>query len=102
MVSKMATARAMARLSKRLKEKGIDPVRPHDLRRTFRTALARIGIAPHIAERCINHADANPLDAVYNAHDYRPQMVEAWDRVGTHIAALRQGAAEVIPMKRSA
>lgn len=101
MVSKMTTARAMARLSARLKEQGIDPVRPHDLRRTFRTVLARIGIAPHIAQRCINHADASPLDAVYNAHDYRPQMIEAWDKAGAHIAALLEGGAEVILMKKS-
>jgi len=102
MVSKLATARALARLSESLQEEGIDRLRPHDLRRTFRTILSRIGIAPHVAERCINHADANPLDSVYNAHDYRPQMIEAWDRAGAHIAAIREGAAEVVPMKRSA
>jgi integrase len=28
---------------------------PHDLRRTFRTGLGRLGIPPHIAELCIAH-----------------------------------------------
>jgi integrase len=97
-VSKLAAARALSRLSKALEEHQIEPLRPHDLRRTFRTLLSRIGIAPHVAERCLNHVDGNPLDAVYNAHDYRPQMIEAWDRAGAHVAALRAGGAQVIPL----
>lgn len=102
MVSKLATARAMSRLSKQLAEKRIDALRPHDLRRTFRTILSRIGVPPHVAERCLNHVDGNPLDAVYNAHNYRPEMIEAWDRAGAHIEAIRSGAAEVVPLKQSA
>jgi integrase len=102
MVSKLAMARAMARLAKGLAEHKIERLKPHDLRRTFRTILARIQVAPHVAERCINHADGNPLDAVYNAHDYRPQMIAAWDQVGAHLEALQAGGAAVVPLKRSA
>src|SRR5262249_15949172 len=31
------------------------PWRLHDLRRTMRTGLGKLGVAPHIAELCINH-----------------------------------------------
>ena len=38
---------------------------------------------------------------VYDGHDYRAEMADAWDRAGAHIAALRNGAAQVIEMKRN-
>ena len=101
-VSKVATARALSRLSEELAKQRVERLRPHDLRRTFRTILSRIGVAPHIAERCLNHVDANPLDAVYNAHDYRQDMADAWARAGAHVEALRSGAAEVVPIRQSA
>jgi integrase len=101
-VSKLATARALARLSEQLEEQRIERLRPHDLRRTFRTILSRIGVAPHVAERCLNHADGNPLDAVYNAHNYRPEMIDAWERAGAHIEAIRNGGANVLPLRQTA
>lgn len=102
MASKLAMARAFARLSKELAKQRVERLRPHDLRRTFRTILSRIGVAPHIAERCLNHVDAIPLGPVYDAHDYREEMVAAWNRAGMHIEAIRAGAAEVVPIRQSA
>ncbi len=98
-LDKMAVARALARIADRVIEAGGRKLRPHDLRRTTRTIMSRIGIAPHVAERCLNHLDANVLARVYDGHDHRAAMVEAWDKVGAHLSALRAGGAEVIPLR---
>ena len=99
-LEKMAVARALARLTERAAEAGGVKLRPHDLRRTFRTMLARLGVAPHVAERCLNHQDPSALERAYNAHDYWPEMVAAWDRAGAHLAALSAGGAHVVPIER--
>ena len=41
----------------------------HDLRRTARTLMARIGIQPHIAEKVINHSEGRMV-RVYDQFDY--------------------------------
>jgi integrase len=56
----------------------------HDLRRTMRTGLGKIGIAPHIAELAINHVRGG-VQAIYDRHRYEPEIksaLAAWtDRV---------------------
>jgi integrase len=52
----------------------------HDLRRTFRTGLSTIGIAPHIAELCIAHRQQG-LAKVYDQHKFdaeKRHAFEAW------------------------
>ena len=56
----------------------------HDLRRTFATKLAELGIAPHIVERLLNHSSGtiSGVAAIYNRFEYRDEMrtaIEAWD-----------------------
>jgi len=58
--------------------------RLHDLRRTFRTGLGRLGITEEIAERCINHPPAG-LKATYDQHKYEAEMAEAWKRWERHL-----------------
>ncbi len=98
-LDKMAVARALARIANRVVEAGGIKLRPHDLRRTTRTMMSRLGIAPHVAERCLGHLDANVLSRVYDGHDHRAEMIEAWERVGAHLAALRAGGAEVVALR---
>ncbi len=95
-VEKMAVARALARLTDRIGKK----LRPHDLRRTLRTLMARIGVQPHIAELCLGHVEREVLRRIYDGHDYKAEMAEAWDRAGAHVAALRKGGAAVVPITR--
>jgi integrase len=65
----------------------------HDLRRTFATRLAEMGVAPHVVERLLNHklgSIGNKTDGIvsavaeiYNRAAYLPEMREAtekWDR----------------------
>jgi integrase len=52
----------------------------HDLRRTFRTGLSRLGTAPHIAELCIAHRQQG-LAKIYDQHrfdDEKRHAFEAW------------------------
>ena len=97
-LDKMATARALARLAVRVKAKGGKRLRPHDLRRTFRTMLSRLGIPPHVSELCMNHQETETMRRVYDGHDYSGEMAAAWDSAGAHVEALRNGGALVIPI----
>jgi len=97
-IDKMATARALARLAERVEAKGGKRLRPHDLRRTFRTMLSRLGIPPHVAELCMNHQETETMRRVYDGHDYSGEMAAAWNSVGAHVESLRNGGAVVIPI----
>lgn len=89
-LEKMAVARALARLHERHAAEGMPKLRPHDLRRTFRTMLSRIGIAPHIAELCLGHTERETMRRVYDGHDYSLETRQAWDAAGVHIATLQK------------
>lgn len=59
----------------------LEPASPHDLRRTARTWLGKLGVAPHIAERCLNHRPGK-VEATYDHHDYlaeRRAALNLWD-----------------------
>lgn len=78
----MMTDKVMGRAMRRLFEVGaldIDPVRPHDFRRTIRTHLERLNVAPHIAEKCLNHS-LGAINAVYNKNSYIDERREALER----------------------
>jgi integrase len=48
----------------------------HDLRRTFRSGLAKLGVREEVAELLLNHARRG-LVKVYNQHEYLEEMREA-------------------------
>jgi integrase len=74
----------------------------HDLRRTMRTGLGRLGIPPHIAELAINHARAG-IQAIYDKHSYQPQIAAALAAWADHVQAIVEGraAANVVPMMQT-
>lgn len=100
-MEKMAVARALSRIADRTKDNGGKKLRPHDLRRTFRTMLSRIGVAPHIAELCLGHIEKETMRRVYDGHDYSSEMEDAWDRLGSHLQSLRSGGAMVIALSQA-
>lgn len=53
--------------------------RPHDLRRSFSTHCAAIGVPISIVERILNHSvgTVTPLAKVYNRYDYHAEVKEA-------------------------
>ncbi len=59
----------------------IEKVTPHDFRRTVRTHLEKLGVAPHISEKCLNHS-LGAINATYNKNTYfneRRQALELWE-----------------------
>lgn len=80
---------------------GIEPFTIHDLRRTARTHLEALGVAPHIAERCLNHK-IKGVEGIYNRHDYFEERKAALDALAALLGQLEMGdAAKVIPIKRT-
>ena len=62
----------------------------HDLRRTFATELASLGVAIHVIEKLLNHTSGqiSGVAAIYNRFSYVKEMREAvvlWER---HLAEL--------------
>ena len=58
---------------------GITPFTPHDLRRTFATRLAGLGIPPHVVEKCLNHRMQGVM-GIYNRHEYAEERIDAAKR----------------------
>lgn len=72
----------------------------HDLRRTTRTHLAALGVAPYIAEICLNHKPKG-IEAVYNVHDYFEERRVALNAISDLLAECEKGdARKVIPIKQ--
>jgi integrase len=65
----------------------IPPWKLHDLRRSFTTGMARIKIAPHVIERCLNHA-LGGVASIYQHHSYYEEMAEAFARWSDHVTRI--------------
>ncbi|MCK5806372.1 MAG: tyrosine-type recombinase/integrase [Lentisphaeria bacterium] len=59
----------------------------HDLRRTARTNLARLGVPPHVAEAAINHKPPK-IQQVYDHYDYFDERAEALQRWADYLVGL--------------
>jgi integrase len=67
---------------------------PHDLRRSFATHAAEIGIQPHIIEAVLNHASGHRagVAGIYNRATYEPEKRTALDRWAAHLLTIVEGA----------
>ena len=75
---------------------GVD-FRLHDLRRTARTLMSRLGVPEDIAELAIGHVRAD-LIARYNKDQAWEDRCDAFARVSAHVESLigaREGAAVI-------
>lgn len=72
----------------------------HDLRRTGRTGLGRLGVAPHVAEACLNHLPPK-LVRTYDQHTYAAEKRAALDAWATHVLTVlaRADGANVVPLR---
>jgi integrase len=80
---------------------GVAPFRPHDLRRTCRTWLTKLGVARHVAEAVLGHSFKSKIEATYDTNDYLAERRAALDRWGAHLTAMRAGE-NVVAMKSAA
>jgi integrase len=69
---------------------GVSGWRLHDLRRTCVSGMARLGIAPHVADKILNHQSGtiSGAAAVYQRHEFLAERQAALDLWGTHIGQL--------------
>ena len=87
----------MARTIRRVIMNEIEPFRPHDLRRTLRTNLSKLGVQPHIAERCLNHSLGTIIDT-YDQYDYLDERREALERWSQRVQVIlgKQGDSVIV------
>jgi integrase len=69
---------------------GVTEWRVHDLRRTCVSGMARLGIAPHVADKILNHqaGTISGVAAVYQRHEFLSERRRAIDVWGTHVGAI--------------
>jgi integrase len=58
--------------------------RTHDLRRTMASRMGDLGVAPHVIEKCLNHALGGIL-AVYQRQEYLPERKAAFETWGNYL-----------------
>jgi integrase len=70
--------------------KPLAPWRVHDLRRSFATHAAGIGIQPHIIEACLNHFSGHKggVAGIYNRSTYEPEKRTALETWAAHLLAI--------------
>ena len=69
---------------------GVSGWRLHDLRRTCVSGMARLGVAPHVADKILNHQSGtiSGVAAVYQRHEFLAERQAALDLWGAHIGRL--------------
>jgi hypothetical protein len=73
----------------------------HDIRRTFRTKLAELGVNTDVAEALVGHVGhRTKMDRIYNRYKYWPEMRQALAKYEAHLRAIIDGTAERIEYRR--
>jgi integrase len=72
-IHRESLSRAAHRLSRHVGE----PWRPHDLRRSAITGMARLGVSRFMVDRVTNHVDQSVTGRHYDLHDYEAEKREA-------------------------
>jgi integrase len=83
---------------------GVTGWRLHDLRRTCVSGMARLGIAPHIADKILNHqaGTISGVAAVYQRHDFLAERREALETWGTHVSRIIGNTFEINALRKVA
>jgi len=77
---------------------GVSDWRLHDLRRTCVSGMARLGIAPHVADKVLNHqaGTISGVAAVYQRHEFLAERKDALDRWGGYLSGLITNADRLV------
>jgi intergrase/recombinase len=64
--------------------------RLHDIRRTVVSRMAKLGIAPHVADKILNHQSGtiSGVAAVYQRHEFLNERKTALDAWGSYVQSL--------------
>ena len=65
----------------------------HDLRRTFATGCARLGVDALVEDKCLNHQPKNlkGVARIYNRYAYAKEKEAAWKLWSEHVTSLAKG-----------
>jgi integrase len=72
----------------------------HDLRRTTRTGLGKIGVPPHVAELVVNHVKGG-VQAIYDKHRYEREVKQAIAQWADYVLALVGRTPKVVSLVAS-
>jgi len=79
--------RGLAKCQARFAKIGVAPFHLHDLRRTARTGLGKLGVRPHVAELALGH-NQKGMVGVYDVGAYLDEQREALDKWAEHLRSL--------------
>src|SRR5262249_60166020 len=82
------------------KDAGIANMRLHDLRHSYASTLANMGVSLQVVGKLLGHSKATTTQRY--AHLYDETLRVATDRAGEAITASRNPPAPVVPIKRGA
>jgi integrase len=97
--AKKALDTAMAEIA----GKPLQEFRLHDLRRSFASGLASLGVALPVVERLLNHVSGSfgGVAGVYQRYEFGPEKAEALQRWAQHVEGLVEGRpANVTPIHK--
>jgi integrase len=69
---------------------GGEPVRPHDLRRTFGSMVTALGHGRQAMDRILNHAD-HSVGSIYDRHAYAREDQHIMESVAVKFISLVEG-----------
>ena len=92
--------RGKKQLDQRVK---LAPWRIHDIRRSAATAMADIGVAPHVIETILNHISGHKagVAGIYNRSSYEREVRAAMALWSDHVQALVEGRARKVVSLRT-
>jgi integrase len=69
---------------------GVEAFTHHDLRRTFATNMAKLGVRLEVTEKLLNHVSGSlgGIVGVYQRHDFKDEMREAVTKWEAHLLTL--------------
>lgn len=75
---------------------GVTRWRLHDLRRTCVSGMARLAVAPHVADKILNHQSGtiSGVAAVYQRHDFLAERKDALEKWAAHVVGLISAASD--------
>jgi integrase len=79
---------------------GVAGWRLHDLRRTCVSGMARLGVAPHVADKILNHqcGTISGVAAVYQRHEFLAERQQALDLWGARVGEMLNGVSRETPV----
>jgi len=80
---------------------GIEPVTPHDLRRTCASMIASLGFGRQAIDRILNHTDKS-ITATYDRYSYAKEDLAIMEAVANKVTVLVEGRddAKVVEVKK--